>query len=83
MLGQQPKRREENGVKPDYYFGDIKNQRKYLIAYVNAVNANKQPWEPMVDPGDVVRRCMKRISRFYGYQNKYDGQGNLREDMLD
>jgi len=74
---------ETGKVIPDYYMGDIKEQRRYLMALVNGYNAHKQPTEPHIDVNEVIRKCMKRIAKFYGMDNKYRGDGTRREQLGD
>lgn len=83
MIGVQPKRvdPETGKVLADYSFSDIKYQRQWLLQFVNAVNSQRGEHEPKLDAQKIVQKCMNRISRYYGYQNKYDGSGNLREGL--
>lgn len=72
-----------------YYFGDIKTQRNLLLAQVSQLNAAIKAdaelkgieYPELIDPQKVVRKMLKRVARAYGYQNKYDGKGNLREGL--
>tara|TARA_Y100000593_G_scaffold94032_1_gene191314 strand:+ start:79275 stop:79520 length:246 start_codon:yes stop_codon:yes gene_type:complete len=79
MIGAQPKKGKP--VEPDYYYGDIKFQRKYLLDFCNAENSQRSLKEPKIDVQQVVHRCMKRIGRYYGQQTKYNSDGSLKEGL--
>lgn len=70
---------ETGKVDPDYYFGDVKTQRRYIINFFHALNAQKKPGEPQTSPDAAVRSCMKRVARHYGLTSKYHGDGSLRQ----
>lgn len=77
MIGAQPK--VGKPVSADYRFDDIKAQRKYLLDFANAVNSQRSIDEPKIDGTALVQKMLKRVSRYYGMQSKYDAQGNLKE----
>ena len=77
MIGAKPK--VGKPVSPDYHFGDIKSQRKYLLDFANAINSQRSVEEPKIDGPALVQKMLQRVSRYYGMQSKYDGKGNLKE----
>jgi len=81
MIHQQGKRKnpETGKVDADYYIGDVKNQRKFIINFVQALNSQKKPGEPQHSAEEAVRKMGKRIAKHFGYDNKYRGDGSLRE----
>ncbi len=77
MIGSQPKIGKP--VEPHYHFSDIKVQRRYLLDFANAVNSQRGIDEPKIDGTALVNRMLKRVSRYYGMQTKYNGDGSLKE----
>lgn len=81
MIGAKPKRKnpETGKVDADYHFGDIKSQRKYLLDFANAINSQRSIDEPKIDGTALVQKMLKRVSRYYGMQTKYNSDGSLKE----
>ena len=77
MIGAKPK--VGKPVSPDYRFGDIKSQRKYLLDFANAINSQRSIDEPKIDGTALVQKMLNRVSRYYGMQTKYNGDGSLKE----
>lgn len=57
-----------------YYLADLATQERLLAKQVYHMPQEMQ-WE-------AFKHLHKRVSRFYGYNNKYDGRGNLRPNPL-
>lgn len=77
MIGAQPKK--GSPVSPDYRFGDIKVQRRWLLDFANAVNSQRGIDEPKIDGTALVNKMLKRVSRYYNMQTKYNSDGSLKE----
>ena len=67
------------GVVPTYNFSDVKYVRNQIIQFVNAVNSSRPIEEPKLDMQAIVKTAMKRIAKHQGLQNRYRGDGSLRE----
>tara|TARA_R100000388_G_C7221990_1_gene149525 strand:+ start:84 stop:323 length:240 start_codon:yes stop_codon:yes gene_type:complete len=77
MIGARPK--VGNPVSADYAFSDIKTQRRWLLDFANAVNSQRGIDEPKIDGTALVNKMLKRVSRYYGMQTKYNSDGSLKE----
>ena len=77
MIGAQPK--VGKPVSPDYAFSDIKTQRRWLLDFANAVNSQRGIDEPKIDGTAIVNKMLKKVSRYYNMQTKYNGDGSLKE----
>lgn len=77
-------------MKADYYFGDIATQQELLSKQIDNINAGINARHikaggkigvaviGLIDKAKCVRAMHKRVAKFYGLDNKYDGKGNLR-----
>lgn len=76
----------ETGVTPDLYLGDVKTQAKSITAYYHMWNTYCENTEGMkhqsVDPKVPIRTMLKRVSKFYGADNKYNADGSVRENYF-
>lgn len=70
---------ETGSVDCHYNFSDIKNIRKQIIEFCTAVNSNKKEGDPHLDMQKIIRAASKRIAKHQGLQNRYRGDGSLRE----
>lgn len=77
MIGAQPK--VGKPVSADYAFSDIKTQRRWILDFANAVNSQRGIDEPKIDGTALVNKMLKRVSRYYGMQTKYNADGSLKE----
>lgn len=76
----------ETGVEPTYYFGNVQDQAKALTAYFQMWNTFCENTPGMghqfVDPNVPIRTMLQRVSKHYGADNKYNGDGSLRENYF-
>jgi len=85
MFVQKPLKRESTtvGVKPTYNFSDVKYVRNQILQFCTAVNSQRSIEEPKLDAQKIIQTAMKRIAKHNGLRSKYDGKGNLRENLQD
>lgn len=71
---------DANGKKiPVSYFGNLKEKHDICRGYVEMVNAMAaDKGMPQLNLERALARIKKQHDKFYGYDNKYDGKGNLR-----
>ena len=63
-----------------YYNGDIKTQAKILEGQIESSRVLYQADKKRMIQ-QAIEKLHKRLARFYGFNNKYDGKGNLRNNV--
>lgn len=71
---------DANGKRiPVSYFGDLKEKHDTCRGYVEMVNAMAaDKGMPQLNLERALARIKKQHDRFYGYQSRYTGKGDLR-----
>ena len=64
-----------NMTAPGYHLSDTKTQANIIKSRLALME--KFAGHP-IDPRPPIETMVKRVKRFYGLHNKYDGKGRLR-----